>query len=134
MESVRQAIHTLAPDETSRELLYRVQGADGKLHWIETRAEVSELESGRYVWNGYWLDVTDEQEAKQALADQLEFQQVLMDTIPYPLFFKDAECRFAGFNKPYGEVFGIDTQPLIGKQVLDQRLASSDELRVVGGD
>ena len=119
MESVRQAIHTLAPDETSRELLYRVQGADGKLHWIETRAEVSELESGRYVWNGYWLDVTDEQEAKQALADQLEFQQVLMDTIPYPLFFKDAECRFAGFNKAYGEVFGIDTQPLIGKQVLD---------------
>ena len=42
-----------------------------------------------------------------------------MDTIPYPLFFKDANCRFAGFNRAYGEVFGVDTQPLIGKRVLD---------------
>lgn len=119
MEAVQRSVNTLAPGDTSCELLYRVQGHDGTLRWIETRAEVSELITGGYVWNGYWLDVTEEQEAKQALADQLEFQQVLMDTIPYPLFFKDAECRFAGFNKAYGEVFGIDTQQLIGKQVLD---------------
>ena len=55
----------------------------------------------------------------QELADQLSFQRVLMDTIPYPLFYKDAECRFAGFNKSYGDTFAVDTNLLIGKTVLD---------------
>ena len=119
LERARYTLTSQLTSVSSRELLYRILDAKQQIRWIETRAEVSELVSGGYVWNGYWLDVTDEQEAKQALADQLTFQQVLMDTIPYPLFFKDANCRFAGFNKAYGEVFGIDTQTLIGKQVLD---------------
>ncbi len=55
----------------------------------------------------------------QELADQLAFQRVLMDTIPYPLFYKDAECRFAGFNKSYGDTFAVDTSQLIGKTVMD---------------
>jgi two-component system, sensor histidine kinase and response regulator len=119
LEMARQALQSRLTTINRRELLYRIYDANQQIRWIETRAEVTRLQEGEYVWNGYWLDVTTEQEAKQALADQLEFQQVLMDTIPYPLFFKDANCRFAGFNKAYGEVFGIDTQQLIGKQVLD---------------
>ncbi len=119
VEMARQALQSRLSTINRRELLYRIYDANQQIRWIETRAEVTQLQEGEYVWNGYWLDVTAEQEAKQALADQLEFQQVLMDTIPYPLFFKGADCRFAGFNKAYGEVFGIDTQQLIGKQVLD---------------
>ena len=42
-----------------------------------------------------------------------------MDTIPYPLFYKDAQGHYAGFNKAYGQAFGVDTQTLIGKTVLE---------------
>ena len=58
-ETLRQMIREQAAGGTSRELLYRIQDDSGKLRWIETRAEVSELDSGRQDWNGYWLDVTD---------------------------------------------------------------------------
>ncbi|MFC3914328.1 response regulator [Pseudaeromonas sharmana] len=119
IDMARQRLHEQASSAANRDMLFRIYNQQRQLRWLETRAEVTEPEPGHYVWNGYWRDVTEEQQAKQALADQLTFQRVLMDTIPYPLFYKDAECRFAGFNKIYGETFGVDTQQLIGKTVLE---------------
>ncbi|HXE40902.1 MAG TPA: response regulator, partial [Azonexus sp.] len=53
------------------------------------------------------------------LADQLAFQQALVDTIPYPIFYKGADTRFLGFNRAYEETFAVRRQDLIGKRVLD---------------
>ncbi len=47
------------------------------------------------------------------------FEQALIDTIPYPLFYKDKTCRFVGVNKAYEEAFGVKRDYLIAKQVLD---------------
>jgi two-component system C4-dicarboxylate transport sensor histidine kinase DctB len=57
--------------------------------------------------------------AEQANAEQLGFQQALIDTIPYPLFYKDADTRFQGFNRAYEECFGVRREDLVGKRVLD---------------
>jgi two-component system sensor histidine kinase/response regulator len=65
------------------------------------------------------LDLKQRQKAQQALADQLAFQQVLLDTIPNPVFYKGADTRFLGFNRAYEETFGVDRADLIGKRVLD---------------
>lgn len=51
--------------------------------------------------------------------EQLVFQQALVDTIPYPVFYKDAEARFLGFNRAYEAVFNVRREDLIGKRVLD---------------
>jgi two-component system sensor histidine kinase/response regulator len=56
---------------------------------------------------------------KEALANQLIFQQTLIDTIPHPIFFKDAEGRFVGCNRAYEREFGITRDYIIGKTVLD---------------
>ena len=56
--------------------------------------------------------------ALEALADQLAFQQALIDTIPYPIFYKDTQARFLGFNRAYEETFAIRREDLIGKQVV----------------
>jgi PAS domain S-box-containing protein len=57
--------------------------------------------------------------AEKSHAEQIAFQQVLVDTIPYPVFYKDAEARFLGFNRAYEEAFGVRREDLIGKRVLD---------------
>ncbi len=57
--------------------------------------------------------------AEQAAAEQLAFQQALVDTIPYPVFYKDAETRFLGLNRAYEASFGVNRENLIGKRVLD---------------
>lgn len=53
------------------------------------------------------------------LAEQILFQQALVDTIPYPIFVKDSDARFINVNSAYEETFNIDRESLIGKTVLD---------------
>jgi two-component system C4-dicarboxylate transport sensor histidine kinase DctB len=57
--------------------------------------------------------------AQRASAEQLAFQQALVDTIPYPVFYKGPDNRFLGFNRAYEEAFDVRRDALIGKQVLD---------------
>lgn len=64
-------------------------------------------------------DISERRRMEQRLADQLTFQQALMDTIPYPVFYKGADSRFLGFNKAYEECFAVQREDLIGKRVLD---------------
>ncbi|MEJ2170660.1 MAG: PAS domain-containing protein, partial [Desulfobacterales bacterium] len=64
---------------------------------------------------------------KEALANRLIFQQTLIDAIPHPIFFKDAEARFVGCNRAYERVFGITREYMIGKTVLDLDYLPIDE-------
>ena len=89
------------------------------MRWVEARAERVMLENGRMCWNGYWLDVTEAQIARQTLADQLLFQEKLIDTLPDPIFYKNPECRFIGCNRAYEQAFGVSRQDLAGKTVLE---------------
>jgi PAS domain S-box-containing protein len=57
--------------------------------------------------------------AERIKSEQLSFQQVLVDTIPYPVFTKDADTRFISFNRAYEEAFNVNREDLIGKRVLD---------------
>ena len=57
--------------------------------------------------------------AERANGEQLDFQQALIDTIPYPLFYKDADTRFIGVNRAYEEAFAVRRTDLVGKRVLD---------------
>jgi hemerythrin-like metal-binding protein/PAS domain S-box-containing protein len=63
-------------------------------------------------------------------AEQLAFQQSLLDTIPYPVFYKGADTRFLGVNTAYEETFGVRREDLIGKRVLDlDYLPEADRLK-----
>jgi two-component system sensor histidine kinase/response regulator len=53
------------------------------------------------------------------MQDHLKFTSVLIDIIPYPIFYKGADTRFIGFNKAYEDIFKIKRADLIGKRVLD---------------
>ncbi len=57
------------------------------------------------------------------------FEQALIDTIPYPLFYKGKDSRFIGVNKAYEDTFGIMREALEGKKVLDlEYLPEEDRL------
>ncbi len=59
------------------------------------------------------------QTIRQTNVDQLRLQQTLIDTIPYPVFYKGADARFLGFNRAYEQAFGVVRADLIGKSVMD---------------
>ena len=65
------------------------------------------------------MDITDRKRAEDSLADRLVFQQALIDSIPYPVFIKDATARFVGCNRAYEQEFGTTRDYMLGKTVLD---------------
>ncbi|MFO7875279.1 MAG: PAS domain S-box protein [Desulfovermiculus sp.] len=47
------------------------------------------------------------------------FQRLLLETIPIPVFYKDRQGRYLGFNKTFETLFGFAAADLIGKTVFD---------------
>ncbi|BBP44507.1 PAS domain S-box protein [Thiosulfativibrio zosterae] len=68
---------------------------------------------------GWVLDITERKQQEQALKEHSTFLQALLDTIPYPVFYKDHKSRFLGVNHAYAQTFNVDPKALIGKRVLD---------------
>lgn len=57
--------------------------------------------------------------SEEAMQKQLDFLQVIIDTIPSPVFYKDAAGRYLGFNKVYEEYVGLTRDQMLGKAVHD---------------
>ncbi len=79
------------------------------------------------------------QERTAELAYRLAFQKALIETIPYPMFVKDAAGRFLGCNKAYEREFNTTADSLKGKTVLeldflpeaDRRKFNEEDLTVI---
>ena len=92
--------------------------ADGALVHVLLSTHVIELHEGRNLVSWFY-DITALKQAEQALAEHAQLQQSLIDTIPYPIFYKGPDTRFLGFNRAYERAFGVSRDTLIGKRVLD---------------
>ena len=58
--------------------------------------------------------------AAEGLREQLSFIQQLIEAVPQPIFFKDAEeRRYLGVNKAWEKFFGIPRERFIGKSVFE---------------
>jgi two-component system sensor histidine kinase/response regulator len=82
------------------------------------------------LFGGYSLLARHNAAQKQSLlayADQVDFQERLMDAIPTPLFVKDAEGRTAGMNRAYEDAYGVRREDCIGKMVLEAERGTIDE-------
>lgn len=67
-------------------------------------------------------------QAEKALGEKLHFLQLLMDTIPNPIFYKSAAGVFEGCNKFFEDFVGAKRSDIIGKTVRDFIPASSAEV------
>jgi PAS domain S-box-containing protein len=87
---------------------------------------------------GISRDISAQKEIMQKLNEERDFLQVLMDYIPYTIYFKDLECRFTKINKAQAKLCGIsDPKMAIGMTDFDffneQTAASAfeDEQKII---
>ncbi|MDK9724204.1 MAG: PAS domain S-box protein [Sterolibacteriaceae bacterium MAG5] len=64
-------------------------------------------------------DIAERRAAEKALAAQAAFLRILLDTIPSPVFYKNRDGRYLGYNQSFADTFGIGLQDYIGKTVFD---------------
>nr|WP_319375860.1 PAS domain S-box protein [uncultured Methanoregula sp.] len=102
---------------------------DGRRIWIEvSTGPLFDPQTGAITgFQGISRDISERRHAEAALADRLVFQQTLIESIPYPVFIKDAAGRFVGCNRAYERVFGTTRDYLLGKTVLDLAYLAPEE-------
>ena len=99
---------------------WRVVRPDGEVRWFLEAARIFRDVNGKPLRVvGVNVDIHEQKLLEEQVAGQLDFQQALIDAIPVPLFYKDADGRYVGVNRAYEDAFGVARQALIGKTVMD---------------
>ncbi|MBC8508849.1 MAG: PAS domain S-box protein, partial [Chloroflexi bacterium] len=66
-----------------------------------------------------YTDISKRIQAEEELREREIFLNTLLDTIPIPIFYKDRDGRYLGFNPAFETFFGAAREKLIGKSVFD---------------
>jgi PAS domain S-box-containing protein len=62
-------------------------------------------------------DISARKDAEDRIREQAAFLQRLIDTIPNPIFYKDAAGRYLGCNTAFARVVGLARNEVVGKTV-----------------
>lgn len=91
---------------------------DGSSLWVLLNARWQEQETERVLL--LWVyDINAMKKAQTTLANQYAFQKALIETIPYPVFYKSPDTRIIGINRAYEEAYAVTRQDVIGKKVTE---------------
>ncbi len=63
------------------------------------------------------VDITDEARTRKQLEEQVQFQQILLDTVPIPIYYQDHANIYRGCNQAFLELTGLKVDQLLGRSV-----------------
>jgi PAS domain S-box-containing protein len=93
---------------------------DGNIVWISEKAYAVRNSLGELLYyEGLIEDITKRKLAEAALQEQFDFLQVLIDTIPTPVFYQNSQGLYVGCNRAFEEALGLCKDEVIGKSVFD---------------
>ncbi|MEI7856170.1 MAG: PAS domain S-box protein [Methanomicrobiales archaeon] len=112
----------------------QIIGRDTFLENFETEIRCADGTRKSIVWNTRGLrdddgtitsyitighDITAQKSAESRALESSRFLASMINTLPTPVFFKDAEGRYLGCNPPFEEYIGISLKDLVGKTAYD---------------
>lgn len=87
-------------------------------------------DSGTTHYVGIKEDVSEYRRIRKELSDQLYFTTQLIDHLPNPLFYLDADERFLGCNRAYEEAFQVDRHKLAGLPLGEMPHVTADNYEI----
>jgi PAS domain S-box-containing protein len=119
----------------------RIISPSGKIKWIQSASRPQRQADGSIIWDGLMIDISDRKEAEQKLRESQQLLQLVFDTLPQCIYWKDKDSRYLGCNQQFAQDVGLYTpEEVIGKT--DSDLAwkkyahldrAEDELIMAGG-
>jgi len=107
---------------------FRVRTKDGLYRWYEDKTIDTVDQQGRRVVIGTIRDITDRKRAEEAVFDSRQMLQIVLDTIPQRVFWKDRNLAFLGCNRSLAHDIGYaDPAAVIGKTDYDHSSAAIAE-------
>ncbi|MFI5354118.1 MAG: PAS domain S-box protein, partial [Desulfobaccales bacterium] len=130
-------INTLSPEQVFAEMQRAKQDNRRQFHFRHRLAggEVRDVEvsSGPIRLQGQDLlysiihDITARVQAEEALQRQREELQIILDSVPAMIFYKDKENRFIRTNKALAEATGLSKEEMDGKSLFDLYPSQADD-------
>jgi len=100
---------------------FRVCTPDGEVRWVEDRIVVERDAVGEVVcFHGVIWDITERKQADKNLQESRRMLQLILDTIPVRVFWKDKNLNYLGCNRPFAEDAGLSHPlELVGRDDFD---------------
>ncbi|PAX52640.1 PAS domain-containing sensor histidine kinase [Brunnivagina elsteri] len=106
---------------------YNYEGEYRHIVWISEKAyAVRDRKGDILYYEGTIEDITKRKRAEEALQEQFDFLQVLIDTIPAPVYYQNAQGLYVGCNKSFETALGLKKAIIIGSttsEIIPKELA-----------
>ncbi|MBU0966788.1 MAG: PAS domain S-box protein [Proteobacteria bacterium] len=118
-EKMRLAVQKVAKGELVQFETFH-PAADGNLRYVDFSLKPVKDDTGRVIMlMPEGRDITERKQAAGEIKRQAEFLQILIDSMPYPVFYKDCQGRYLGCNSAFERFYGISREQIAGKTVHD---------------
>jgi PAS domain S-box-containing protein len=116
IQGLRESIQESAEKMSKWQYEFRLKDAEDRWIWIQAASTPRKMEDGTILWYGYLRDFTRNREMEESLEYEREMMNILMDTFPDQIYFKDRKSRFIRINRATANRFGFeDPEAMIGK-------------------
>jgi len=86
---------------------------------IQTRISIETGDEIGVLGDAFNLLLEELDNQKSGVKTQLDFSQMLIDSIPIPVFYTDTEGKHRNCNKAFEDISGFSKQQMIGKTISD---------------
>ncbi len=109
--SIEGSARTLTPWHC----VFRARSAAGGEIWVEGRSIPRRESDGSVLWHGLLLDATDRHRAEARLLRQQSELQMILDSVPAFIFYKDREHRMLRVNAEVLRITGRSREEVEGR-------------------
>lgn len=93
---------------------------DGQVRWLKGLGDLKFDSQGKAVrMIGTIQDITEKKHEQHQIIRNLRFTEVLLKSIPIPVFFLDSKGFYTGCNKAFTKQLGLSNNEIKGKSVLE---------------
>ncbi|MGL5256534.1 MAG: diguanylate cyclase domain-containing protein [Proteocatella sp.] len=98
---------------------YRVINTKQKYCWVKIKSHIIYENDTPVKLIGIMMDISEYKKNKFKVQDELNFIKTLIDIIPNPIFYKNAQGLYEYTNKSFEDFIGFNKEQIINKSVFD---------------
>lgn len=119
-ETVQQQVRILLSGQATEPLEHRIWHKDGKVRWVRSILVPHYDEQGRLVsYDGLIRDITVRKQVEEALREERDFSNAIIESLPGAFFLIDQDRRFIRWNKNHELMLGYTPDELRCLDALD---------------
>jgi len=119
-EAKKSAFKIFAKKQPFHEFVNRNIHKNGEIVWLSTSGVPMLDEEGNLLgYRGADIDITERKQAEEALWESNKLKQLLMESFPNKIFFKDTSSVYTFCNSYYASDLGISPEEIRGKTDYD---------------